>query len=97
MLQFLQVRSSICVVGFHRAAVQRVKQYMSALVEEPLPLESFHVKKPTDIKDGALLVPKLVFVGMHCPGRKLIDSDGDEGQLDLLYDEACELGGEAGS
>ena len=44
------------------------------------------------LQDGALLVPKLVLVASHCPGRKLLDEQGDEGQLDYLYDEACELG-----
>ena len=39
-----------------------------------------------------MLVPKLVLVASHCPGRKLLDEQGDEGQLDYLYDEACELG-----
>ena len=33
-------------------------------------------------------------VAMHCPGKKLIDEEGNEGQLDYLYDEVCDLGGE---
>ena len=73
--------------------MQKVKQDIAGLLDEVIPLESFHVKDVSDIKDGALLVPKLVLVGQHMAGRKLIDSDGDEGQLDAIYDEACELGG----
>ncbi len=37
-------------------------------------------------------MPKLVLVATHCAGRKLLDESGDEGQLDFLFDEACEMG-----
>ena len=92
--QFLQVRESVCLVGYDRESLQDVKLRLNKLMDEPLPLESFHVKKLSDIKDGALLVPKLIFVATHCPGKVLIDEEGNHGQLDHLYDEACEIGGE---
>lgn len=86
------VRPSICVAGFSSSAIQRVKNAIAGLTEAPLPLESFHVKGRMDVKDGALLVPKVILVAVHCPGKKLIDDDGDSGQLDYIYDEVCELG-----
>jgi len=87
-----QVRSCICVTGFNRSAIQRVKSLVASLTDEPLPLESFQVIRKTDIKDGALLVPKVILVAVHCPGKKLIDEEGDEGQLDYIYDEVVQLG-----
>ena len=50
-------------------------------------------QNPGDIKDGALLVPKLVLVAPHCAGRPVIDCQGEGGTLDAIYDEACEIGG----
>ncbi len=38
------------------------------------------------------MVPKLVLVAQHCAGVKLIDEESDRGQLDYLYDEACDTG-----
>lgn len=90
--QNFQVRSCICVTGFNRIAIQRVKSLVASLTEEPLPLESFQVVQKTDVKDGALLVPKVIVVAVHCPGKKLIDEEGDEGQLDFIYDEVIQLG-----
>lgn len=87
-----QVRSSICVTGFNRTAIQRVKSLVASLTSEPLPLESFQVVRKTDVQDGALLVPKVILVAVHCPGKKLIDEQGDEGQLDFIYDEVVQLG-----
>ena len=51
------------------------------------------MQRPSDIKDGALLVPKLVLVAPHCAGRPVIDCNGNNGTLDAVYDEACDLGG----
>jgi len=87
-----QVRPSTCVVGLSSRAVTRIKSSIAFLVIEPLAIESFHVKHPDDVKDGALLVPKVILVATHCPGRKLLDDVGDEGQLDAVYDEVCEIG-----
>ena len=81
------------MVGYDREAVKDIKNKVGLLQEEPFPIEGFHVKAPGDVKDGALLVPKLIMVARHCPGRKLLDDQGDEGQLDLLYDEAVEMEG----
>ena len=78
----------------HRETLQKVKHKIASLLDHPFPIESLHVKSASDIKDGALLVPKVILVAVHCPGRKLIDEDKDEGQLDMLYDEAVEMGGE---
>lgn len=64
------------------------------LMDKPVALESFHIKEMSDLKDGSLLVPKIVMVATHCPGKKLIDETGNEGQLDFLYDEVTDLGGE---
>lgn len=91
--RFCEVRPSICVAGFHRESLQWVKSQLAQLMgDDPVALESFHIKDPTDLKDGTLLVPKVVMVAMHCPGKKLIDEEGNEGQLDLLYDEVSDLG-----
>lgn len=95
--QFLEVRPSICVTGFHREGVQFVKNKIGLLLDTPMALESFHIHRMSDVQDGSLLVPKVVMVAMHCPGKKLIDEDGNEGQLDFLYDEVCDLGGRASS
>ena len=72
----------------------KVKNSIAKMTVEPLPLESFHVKSAADVKDGALLVPKVILVASHCPGRKLIDDKTNSGQLDFLYDEVCDTGGE---
>lgn len=90
--QVYQVRPCVCIAGFTCSAIQRVKSAIDCLSEDALPLESFHVTRLTDVKDGALLVPKVILVAVHCPGRKLIDSIGNEGQLDFLYDEVVEIG-----
>ena len=82
------------MVGMHRETLQKVKHKIASLLDHPFPIESLHVKSASDIKDGALLVPKVILVAVHCPGRKLIDEEKDEGQLDMLYDEAVEMGGE---
>ena len=59
---------------------------MTGLLDEVILLETCHVKGVSDIRDDALLVPKLVLVGQYMAGRKHSDSDGDEGQLDaILY------------
>ena len=92
--QFYQVRQSVCVAGINGDAIRDVKGRIAGLLKDPVPLESFHVRSPEDVKDGAFLVPKVVLVASHCPGKKVIDDDGDEGQLDRLYDEACDVGGE---
>jgi len=89
---FFDVRPSICVCGFHRESVNYVKKEIQGLVVEPLALESFTIKKTSDIKDGAFLVPKIILVGLHTPGRKLLDEEDDQGQLDFLYDEAVAVG-----
>ena len=86
-------RQSVCVAGIHRDSLQHVKAQIQGLRDEPFALESFHVKQPSDLADGAFLVPKIVLVGIHCPGRKILDDEEDDGQLDYLYDEACRLGG----
>lgn len=81
------------MAGLSRDAVIKVKTWISDLVTEPLAIESFHVKCPGDVKDGALLVPKVVLAASHRPGQKLIDTSGSTGQLDFLYDEVCSNGG----
>ena len=53
------MRDSICIVGHDWQLVQYVKGQVSSLVDQPLPLESLHVKKDSDFKEGALLVPKV--------------------------------------
>lgn len=90
--QLIKVRDSICIVGHDWQLIQYVKGQISSLVDHPLPLESLHVKKDTDFKEGALLVPKVILVAKHCPGKKLIDDDGNQGILDDLYDEVCNVG-----
>ena len=70
-----------------------MKHKLATLLDGPFAIESFHVKRPSDVTDGALLVPKVVLVGVFCPGRKLIDDRGDTGQLDYLYDEVVAMGG----
>ncbi|ELU18809.1 hypothetical protein CAPTEDRAFT_210277 [Capitella teleta] len=93
--RLLEVRSSICVTGYHRESIQWVKSQLSQLMgDQAVALESFHIKHPSDLKDGSLLVPKVVMVASHCPGKKLIDEEGNEGQLDQLYDEVSDLGAE---
>jgi len=90
------VRQSICVTGVSRDAVLKVKTLIDGVTSEPLPLESFHVKRRSDVTDGAMLVPKIVFAATHCPGLKLIDVDKTSaagGQLGFLYDEVCKVGG----
>ncbi|KAK2178313.1 hypothetical protein NP493_548g02058 [Ridgeia piscesae] len=87
-----EVRQSVCVVGQQRETLQKVKHKIASLLDVPFPIESLHVKSASDIKDDALLVPKVILVAVHSPGRKLIDEEGDHGQLDLLYDAAIEMG-----
>ena len=83
------------MAGISRDVIADVKQMVAGLVSEPLPLESFHVKQRSDVKDGALLVPKVILAAGHRPGQKLIDEAGDEGQLDFVYDEVCHVGGQS--
>ena len=35
----------------------------------------------------------MLVVASHQVGRLLIDEEGDEGQLDYVYDELCDIGG----
>ena len=50
-LQFFEVRqNAVCVVGLHRDAVRDIKNQIGTLLKVPIPLESFHVKSPSDIK-----------------------------------------------
>ena len=88
------MRQSVCVVGQQRETLQKVKHKVASLLDVPFPIESLHVKSASDIKDDALLVPKVILVAVHSPGRKLLDEEGDHGQLDLLYDAAIDMGGE---
>jgi hypothetical protein len=91
-----EVRQSVCVVGINRDAVLKAKTWISSLAPESLAIESFHVRNAGDVKDGALLVPKVILVAKHCPGRKLIDhSTSNAGQLDFLYDEVCRVRGKS--
>ena len=83
------------MAGYHRESIQMIKQKIASLLEEPAALESFCVKSPNDLEDGAFLVPKVVLVATHCPGKKVLDDAGDEGQLDLLYDAVCDAGGKS--
>jgi hypothetical protein len=92
-----EVRHSICVAGVNHETVIGVKNLIADLIVEPFDsaLESFHVKRRDDVRDGALLVPKVVLAAGHCPGLKLLDESGtDRGQLDFLYDEVCNVGAE---
>ena len=92
--QVFEVRQSICVAGVNRDAVLKVKSLIASVTSEPLPLESFHVKRRSDIGDGAMLVPKVVLAAAHRPGQRLIDRSRDgAGQLDILYDEVRKIGG----
>ena len=63
----------MCVVGLHAGTVARVKATLAALSPPstdplappspvPLALESFHVKRTDDAKDGALLLPKVCWL-----------------------------------
>lgn len=82
------------MAGYHRPAVQDIKVKIAKLTEaDPLPLESFVIRHASDLDHGAFLVPKVILVGVHYPGRKLLDDEGDTGQLDVLYDRACDSGG----
>lgn len=83
----------MCVAGYHRDSVADIKRTVGNLLDEPFPIEGFHVKNPGDMKDGALLVPKIILVARHSPGLKLLDDEEDRGQLDLLYDEVCDVKG----
>ena len=86
--------NSVCVAGFSRDAVLTVKTWIAGLLPDSLAIESFHVKIADDVKDGALLVPKVILVATHRPGQKLLDhTSKNGGQLDLLYDEVCQTGG----
>ena len=74
----------------------KVKRFIADVTSEPLPLESFHAKQPSDVSDGALLVPKIVLAAAHCPGQRFIDhTQLSAGQLDFLYDEVCNIGGKS--
>jgi len=78
----------------NRDSVLKVKGLVAGVTSEPLPLESFHVKSHSDVRDGALLVPKIVLVATHRPGQRVIDqTSANGGQLDFLYDEVCKIGG----
>jgi len=91
-----EVRQSICVTGVSREAVLKVKSLVAGVTTEPLPLESFHVKLRSDVRDGAMLVPKVVLAAAHCPGKRFIDqSSANDGQLDFIYDEVRNIGGKA--
>ena len=70
-----------------------MKSTLASLSEDPIPLESFHIKQPSDVIAGSLLVPKVVVVASHIPGKLLIDDKGNMGQIDFIYDELQELGG----
>ena len=49
--QFFEVRqNAVCVAGLHRDAVQDIKNQIGSLLQVPIPLESFHVKFPSDTK-----------------------------------------------
>jgi len=89
---FYEVRQSVCVAGLNQKAIRDVKGKIAELLREPVALESFQVRTPEDVKDGALLVPKIVLVATHCPGKKVLDDEGDEGQLDNLYDAVADVG-----
>jgi len=90
---FYRVRSSVCITGTHSPSISQVKVVMSDLCPSPMALESFHVRSPEDLTDNSiLLVPKVVMVANHCPGRKVLDESGDQGQLDAIYDVLCEVG-----
>jgi len=92
--QMYEVRQSICVTGVNRDAVLAVKNLVAGVTSQPLPLESFHVKRRSDVADGAMLVPKVVLAAAHQPGRKFLDrKQAGDGQLDFLYDEVCKIGG----
>jgi len=90
--QFFEVRQSVCVAGHHRQTVQEIKVKIAELVSGEVALESFVVRDASDLDHGALLVPKVILVGVHYPGRKLLDDVGDKGQLDMLYDRVCDTG-----
>jgi len=91
-----EVRPSVCVTGMNRDSVLRVKSLVAGVTSEPLPLESFHVKRHSDVRDGALLVPKIVLAATHRPGQRVIDqTSASGGQLDFLYDEVCKIGGKS--
>lgn len=81
------------MTGLDREQVQYVKNTMGSLMQDPLPLESFHIKRRSDITSGSLMVPKVVLVANHIPGKLLIDHKGDTGQIDFIYDELVETGG----
>lgn len=91
-----EVRNSVCVAGVNRDAVLQAKAWIASLMPDSVAIESFHARNAGDVKDGALLVPKVVLVAKHNPGRKLIDNtSGNSGQLDFLYDEVCRVRGKS--
>jgi len=93
-VQMFEVRNSVCVAGCTRDAVLTAKTWIAGLVPDSLGIESFHVKRADDVKDGALFVPKVILAATHLPGQKLLDNTSNTGQLDWLYDEVCQIGGE---
>ncbi len=49
--QFFEVRkNAVCVAGLNGEAVRDVKNQIASLLKVPIPLESFHVKSPSDTK-----------------------------------------------
>ena len=47
----------------------------------------------SDLDDGGFLVPKIVLTATHYPGKQLVDDEGQSGQIDGLYDAACDAAG----
>ena len=77
------------------SSLQNVKQIVDGVMPKnsQLSLEAFHVKTPSDILDGTLMVPKVIVVAKHVVGRLLIDDETDSGQIDHIYDAICDTGG----
>lgn len=91
----VEVRNSVVVAGYNRQDILSVKQQMDALTSKPGMIEGYHVRNHGDLQDGVFLVPKVVLVATHYAGRKVVDDDGNDGQLDDLYDEACDAAADA--
>ena len=61
-------QNAVCVVGLHRDAVRDIKNQIGTLLKVPIPLESFHVKSPSDIKVNIGKQIKIAFAdpkGIH--------------------------------